>query len=255
MKLNLPRTLATAVRPTRIIVAATLLAAAATTQAQSPAPEVLVKLQQAYPGTKFRSVTSTAVPGVYEVVMGTTVAYVEGSGRYFFFGNLFDMTSQKDLTAPRIAQISAVDTKTLPLADAIKTVKGKGQRVLYVFSDPDCPYCKQLEQTLAKLDDVTIYTFAFPLASLHPDAARKAEAVWCAPDRSKAWEALMLRNEVPANPGKCDNPIARNVALGQSLNINGTPTLISADGRKQAGALAEATINAFMAGPTVVSAK
>ena len=187
--------------------------------------------------------------------MGKTVAYVEGSGRYFFFGNLFDMTTQKDLTAPKIAQLSAVDTKTLPLADAIKVVKGQGRRTLYVFSDPDCPYCKQLEQTLANVDDVTIYTFPFPLASLHPDAPRKAEQIWCAPDRAKAWEAAMLRNELPANPGKCDNPVTRNVALGQSLDINGTPTLISADGRKQAGALGEATLNAFLAGPTTVVSK
>ena len=231
------------------------LAAVAPGHAQSPAPDVLLTLQKAYPKTQFRSVTTTTVPGVYEVVMGKTVAYVEGTGRYFFFGNLFDMTAQQDLTAPKIAQLSAVNTKTLPLADAIKMVKGQGRRTLYVFSDPDCPFCKELERTLAKLDDVTIYTFAFPLASLHPDATRTAEQIWCAPDRAKAWEAALLRNELPSAPGKCDNPIARNLALGQALDINGTPTLISQDGRKQAGALGEATLNAFLAGPTAVTSR
>jgi thiol:disulfide interchange protein DsbC len=232
-----------------------MVVASAAVHAQAPAPDVLVALQKAYPNTKFRSVTSTIVPGIYEVVMGKTVAYVEGTGRYFLFGNMFDMASQKDLTAPKIAQLTVIDTTTLPVIDAIKMVKGQGRRVLYVFSDPDCPFCKQLEQTLAKLDDVTIYMFPLPLASLHPDAARKADQVWCAPDRAKAWEALMLRNELPANPVRCETPIARNVALAQALDINGTPTLISADGRKQAGALGEATLNAFMAGPTSVVSK
>lgn len=232
-------------------VAAAVIAATAT--AQQAAPEVMFKLRELYPATTFRSVTQTAVPGVYEVVMGKNVVYVEETGRYFFFGNLFDMREQRDLTAPRTAQVNAIDVATLPVGDAIRTVKGKGTRTMYVFSDPDCPYCKQLEKTLANIDDVTIYTFLFPIQSLHPDAARKAVNVWCAANRVEAWTDLMVRNTTTKD-ASCPSPVQRNVELAASLGINGTPTIISADGRKQPGALSEAALNAFLAGPATVTA-
>ena len=63
----------------------------------------------------------------------------------------------------------------LPLSDAVKTVHGAGQRRLAVFSDPNCPYCKQLEAELASLDNITIYTFLLPFLG-----ETKPIAIWCA---------------------------------------------------------------------------
>lgn len=75
---------------------------------------------------------------------------------------------------------------SLPISQAIKTVRGNGSRHVAVFSDPDCPYCRKLEsETLSKLDNVTIYTFLFPLEQ-HADANRKAALIWCAPNQSRA---------------------------------------------------------------------
>lgn len=224
--------------------------------AQTAAPQLQARLIQLYPKTNFTSVSTTPIAGVYEVVMGKTVSYVDASGRYFFFGNLFDMASRTDLTAPRIAEASKIDVSKLPLADAIRVVKGNGKRVLHVFSDPDCPACRALEPTLAGLHDVTIYVFPFPLASIHPDATRKATSIWCSSDRAKAWTDWMLTSKLPATAAAaCDNPVARNMELAQALDINATPTLISADGRKQAGALGEAALNAFINGPTSIAAQ
>lgn len=225
-----------------------------TSLAQAAAPELQAKLAQLYPKTVFTSVTTTPVSGLYEVVMGKTVSYVDASGRYFFFGNLFDMATRTDMTAPKIAAASRIDVAKLPTQDAIKLVKGNGKRVLHVFSDPDCPACRALEPTLAGLNDVTIYVFPYPLASIHPDAVRKATNIWCAPDRAKAWTDWMLTSKQPA-AANCENPVARNMELAQQLEINATPTLISADGRKQAGALGEAALNAFINGATNIAAK
>jgi len=104
-----------------------------------------------------------------------------------------------------------------------------------VFSDPDCPYCRRLETEFPKLNDVTIHVFLFPLVSIHPNAHTNAVAVWCSKDRVKAWEDRMRTNAVPNAPS-CDNPVDRNVLLGERLGFNGTPTLIYADGRVVAGA-------------------
>ena len=132
------------------------------------------RLKQQYPSTSFKNVRSTPISGIFEVQMGENLAYIDASTRYFMFGRLYDMPQQQDLTEGRLAEISRIDVSQFPLADAIKTVKGNGTRVLYVFSDPDCPFCKRLESSLRNLTDVTIYTFLYPLEQLHPDAKRKA---------------------------------------------------------------------------------
>jgi thiol:disulfide interchange protein DsbC len=133
----------------------------------------------------------------------------------------------------------------LPLNQAIKVVKGNGSRKLAVFSDPDCPFCKQLEQqALVGLNDVTIYTFLFPLAELHPDAANKAKAIWCAQDRTRAWQDWMLNGQLPKGATTCATPVEENAELGKKLGIRGTPLLIFANGKRVSGAIPAQEIEA-----------
>lgn len=204
------------------------------------------RLQALYPSTRFGEIHPTAWPGVYEVAMGANLAYVDASGQYFLFGHLYDMKSQRDLTSERKDTIARVDFKSLPLADALKEVRGQGRRVLAIFSDPDCPYCRRLESELKDLNDVTIHTFLLPLASLHPEARAKAVGVWCASDPLQAWRNLMLHDQTP--PGAdCVHPVDRNVALAERLGINGTPTLIAGDGRLMPGAASRQQIETWLA--------
>ena len=203
------------------------------------------RLQALYPSTRFGAVNPTPWPGVFEVFMGTNLAYVDQSGQYFLFGHLYDMKSQRDLTAERKDLLARVDFDALPLLDAMKEVRGNGARVLAIFSDPDCPYCQKLETDLRSLTNVTIYTFLMPLVSLHPAAHSKAVSVWCAKDRIAAWHAAMWRGEsIPQ--ANCPHPVDRNVALGERLGINGTPTLIAADGRMLPGAASKDQIEAWL---------
>jgi len=102
-------------------------------------------LRLMYPKTRFGTISPTPLPGIYEVVMGRNVAFVEESGRYFIFGRMFDMEKQEDITSgAEAAQPAspAVDFASLPLQHAIKSVHGEGRRTLAVFTDPVCPYCK-----------------------------------------------------------------------------------------------------------------
>ena len=160
--------------------AATAAGPAATPDTSVAASAMGSRLQALYPSTRFGAVNPTPWPGVFEVVMGTNLAYVDQSGQYFLFGHLYDMKSQRDLSAERKDQLARIDFDTLPLLDAMKEVRGDGSRVLAIFSDPDCPYCQKLESDLRDLSNVTIYTFLMPLVSLHPQAHSKAVSVWCA---------------------------------------------------------------------------
>mgnify|MGYP001356988696 FL=1 len=229
----------------------TLLAGIALTSpawADDPEPVTHIEaaLKAAYPATTFRDIRPTPLPGIYEVTMGRNLAYVGSDGRYFLFGHLYDMREQRDLTADRLEAARLIDFASLPLADAITTVRGNGARVLAVFSDPDCPYCRKLEQELAKLDNVTVHTFLYPLAELHPEARQRAIAVWCAQDRAVAWQAMMVNGKAPP-PAECAHPIDRNIALARKLGVEGTPALFDVRGRHLAGAAPAQRIEAFLA--------
>lgn len=208
---------------------------------------LLAKLKSAYPNTTFSRVKPTPVDGVYEVVMGKNTAYVDSSSRYFFFGHLYDMQEQKDLTedqpTPQLPE--GKDFSKLPLSDAIKIVKGNGSRTFAVFSDPDCPYCKKLEQELKSMTDYTLYVFLMPLSGLHPDAPKKAEDMWCSKDKARAWLDYMNKGTSPVS-AKCANPISKNLALAESLGIRGTPTLIAKSGKVMPGYAPADRLDAFL---------
>lgn len=231
---------------TAALLATLCLATSVTRAADESADALASKLKDLYPATKIERVQRSELPGLFEVVMGRNAAYTDSTGRYFIFGHLFDMKEQRDLTAERVEKAARIAFDTLPLADAIKTVRGKGERVVAVFSDPDCPFCRRLETELDKLDNVTLYTFLYPLEGLHPEAKAKAVAVWCAKDRSGAWSELMRSGKVPTK-ASCDNPIERTIQLGQRLSIQGTPTLISSDGRLLPGAAPRERIEQWLA--------
>ncbi len=217
----------------------TLLAGMLTLNAWADEASLKKTIEAAYPKLKVYSVTKTPFNGLYEVFLGEEIFYTDEKFTYFIVeGRLIDSKTRKNLTADRMEELTKIDFNTLPLNQAIKVVKGNGSRKLVVFSDPDCPYCKQLEQqSLAGLNDVTIYTFLFPLEGLHPDAGNKARAIWCAPDRTKAWQDWMLNGQLPKTAGTCNNPVQDNADLGRRLGIRGTPLLIFANGKRISGAV------------------
>jgi thiol:disulfide interchange protein DsbC len=209
-------------------------------------------LQPIFPGEKIESLKKTPYLGLYEVVVGGELFYTDEKGTYLFFGHVVDPQTRQSLTSERVQQIKEarrISPATLPLESAIKAVRGNGKRKLVVFSDPNCPYCKRLEKELANISDITIYTLLYPVLN---GSMPTATAIWCSPDRLKAWDDFMLRGVAPT--GKtCETPLETLIEAGKKNGVNGTPTLIFADGAVVPGMISADNIEKKLSSATAGS--
>lgn len=186
-------------------------------------------VQSHFPDNEIESLRKTPFLGLYEVVVGSEIFYTDKNAEHFFFGHVIDTKTRASLTNQRLQEIMQarrILLDSLPLEFAIKTVRGNGERTLAVFTDPHCPYCKKLEKDLVNVTDVTIYTLLYPVLN---GSAQRATEIWCSDDRLKAWDDFMLRDIEPTGKD-CETPISTLIQAGQKNKVNGTPTLVFADG-------------------------
>lgn len=199
-------------------------------------------------GAKIESVTKTPYAELYEVRTNNgEVIYTDAKAQYLFIGHVVDAQTHQDYTQARIDDINKIKFSDLPLDLAIKMVKGKGERVLAVFEDPNCGYCKRFRQTLKETDNITVYTFMYNILSV--DSSSKSRNVWCSADRAKAWDDWMLEGKAaePAAAG-CTDPNDKVFELGKKLKVTGTPTVFFADGSRVPGAVDAQGLESKLAG-------
>ncbi len=238
------------VRP--LVLAALLCAGVAQADEAADTARILEAMTRYTEGdVSVEAVHATPASGIYEAVIGNEVIHVDASGRYALIdGRMIDMRERRDLTAARVAKLQAVDFSALPLDLAIKTVRGSGARTLAVFEDPACPVCRQMQATLAQLEDVTIYTFTYPVVA--PESIPAAVATQCASPEQRAgrWAAYMEGAPPPQGiTPECQaagTSVSNIVKFGQQHAITNTPTMILADGSRLVGALPLESLDAAL---------
>lgn len=199
------------------------------------------KLQAKYPQTKGARIAK-AFGNFYSVIVDDNVIYFNEDLSILINGDVVDLNTNRSLTATLRESIRPkFNIADLNVKDAIKF--GSGGDILYVFSDPDCPYCRQLEREFDKLSGVTIYIFPFPLSELHPNAMAIAEDIWCSKDKATAWHSYVAFSIKPTD-GHCDTPIERNIVLAKNYKIMGTPAIVFSDGTIALGAIPASAIQA-----------
>jgi len=209
-------------------------AGAAPAPAFAPASEEEKTIRDALtklaPNVKIEAMAKSELPGFYEVVVsGGQVVYASADGKYLIQGDVLDVAQKASLTGRAQASLRLASLKTLPQSKRIVFAPASPKHTVTVFTDVDCPYCRQFHKQIAAYNQVGIAVeyVLFPLA-IHPGADKKAEAVWCAQDRNAAYTAAMNGQD----PGKktCANPVAETTALALKIGISGTPTILNESG-------------------------
>lgn len=196
-----------------------LLSSAAASFAATPEES----FRSTFPQVAFDSITPTEIPGLYEVITGQNIFYYYPDKQLVLTGELVNK-DLKSLTAERKGQLAAKLVKDLPLDKALKI--GDGKKVVIEFTDPDCPYCRKGAEYFTKRTDVTQYIFFAPLA--HPGAITKIEYILSAENKTQAYDAMMLGQEIPASAKPASPEIKKlaqeHMALARKVGISGTPT-------------------------------
>jgi thiol:disulfide interchange protein DsbC len=229
---------------TRLIAVLALLLAAAGAAADEA--KIRRVVEAALGGVRIEGIQPAPLPGFFEVRFttreGPQIIYTDSDASFILEGSLYDTRNKRNVTEDRLRKLSAISFDSLPLDLAVKVQRGNGKRVLAMFSDPYCPACRQFEQALAQVDDITVYYFMYPV--IRPELADHSRAVWCSPDRAKAWLDLAARPKPrpSAADASCDTPIERILELGKSLRVSSTPTLFFANGERLRGGLPAAQL-------------
>src|SRR5580700_5125695 len=217
-----------------------LAAAADPAQAPPAAPSAdpraaLLKLLPA--GAKLEDLRPSPIPGIYEFTQDADVSYLTADGKYFLDGNLYDMHTRENLTEDlrmraRVAMIAAV-----PESEMLIFSPPNPKYTITVFTDVDCQYCRKLHSEMAELNRLGVrvrYMF-FPRTGPGTESWKKAEVVWCSPNRNEALTRAKAGAVLDMNKVCSPTPVKREYEVGENIGVRGTPAIITESGDYIAG--------------------
>jgi thiol:disulfide interchange protein DsbC len=190
----------------------------------------LLKLLPA--GSKLEDLRPSPIAGIYEFMQGAEISYLTADGKYFIDGNLYDMKSRDNLTEAlrthaRLALINAV-----PESEMLIFSPPNPKYTITVFTDVDCQYCRKLHSEMAELNRLGIrvrYMF-FPRTGPGTESWKKAEVVWCSPNRNEALTRAKAGATLDMNKVCAPTPVKREYELGENLGVRGTPAIVTESG-------------------------
>ena len=191
------------------------------------------------PGVSVENVQPSPVEGWYEVILDPTrIVYVSSDGQHSFLGNLYDLTSQENLTEAKRANIRATIIENIGAAKMILFVPENAKYVLTVFTDVECPHCRKLHSQIEKYNMLGIgirYVF-FPRSGYPSSAWDKSIQVWCSKDRKAA--LTRAKKDLSIDSTDCSySPVELHFKTGLSFGIRGTPAIFFEDGKYLSGYL------------------
>ena len=198
-----------------------------------PSADPRVALLKRLPvGSKIENLRPSPIPGIYEFAQGAEVSYLTVDGKYFFDGNLYDMDSRENLTEVQRARARVALIGAVPESQMLIFGPKNPLYTITVFTDVDCAYCRKLHSEMAELNRLGVrvrYMF-YPRTGPNTESWKKAEVVWCSPDRNAALTRAKAGEQLDLSKACATTPVAREYALGQSIGVRGTPAIVTEKG-------------------------
>jgi len=193
-------------------------------------------LRKLAPTSKIQSVTQAAVPGFYAVVADGHPVFVSTDGKYLIEGHVYDIAARRDLMDDGLTGVRKQALAKIPAEKRLTFAPQNPKYRVTVFTDVDCPYCKQFHQQIAEYNKfgIAVDYVLFPLV-IHPGADKKAVTVWCSKDRNAAYTEAMNGQALASKT--CDNPVSELSDIALAMGVNGTPAIFSVDGTQLGGYL------------------
>jgi thiol:disulfide interchange protein DsbC len=202
-------------------------------QAADPRIEIAKKI----PGTTPDELHATPIPGIYELVQGTDIAYVTADAKYAISGDLYDVGRNDNLTEVRRRDIRIKLLASVPESDMLIFSPRDPKYTVTVFTDVDCAFCRKLHSQIAEYNRLGVrvrYMF-YPRSGPNTESWTKAEQVWCSTNRNDALTRAKLGEQLKS-PKSCGNsPVGRDYEMGKQFDIRGTPAIVMNNGEMLGG--------------------
>jgi thiol:disulfide interchange protein DsbC len=191
---------------------------------------VLDAVRKLAPHVDIQAVDRTPLPDIWQVIAGGQVVYVSADGRYMFNGEAFDLEKETALSDARMDQLRRDALAKVPADHMIRFAPAHPKYTVTVFTDVDCPYCRMFHSHISDYNKggIAVDYLFWPRSGLDTPSYYKAISVWCASDRKRAFTAA--KAGVDPRPARCANPVKHDFELGLDLGVDGTPTIIAANG-------------------------
>lgn len=197
--------------------------------------EIKQRLVKQIPELSDAKVSATPVAGLYAVQQGAFVFYTSADANYVLRGDLLSLADQRNLTEEAQQSFRVSVLKRLSEKDTINfsPEKSKASHSITVFTDVDCPYCHQMHQMVPKLLEagIAVRYVMYPRAGIDSPSYQKTVHAWCQRANKAELDQLMKGGATPAKLTTCAHPIKQQFELANELGLQGTPSIILADGR------------------------
>jgi thiol:disulfide interchange protein DsbC len=189
--------------------------------------EVAKRIKGAHPD----DLRATPIPGIYEYTQGTQIAYVTADGKYAISGDLFELSSSANLTENRRRELRLKELASVPEDQMLIFGPKEAKYTVTVFTDVDCAYCRKLHSQIADYNKlgVRVRYMLYPRTGPNTVSWTKAEQVWCSPDRNDALTRAKLGQDLKTKACP-NNPVAHTYAVGRDFQLQGTPSIVLANG-------------------------
>ncbi len=203
-------------------------------QANDAEQTIRQALHSMQPDLPIEKITASPMPDLYQVQLkGGRLLYASADGEFLLQGNLFQIQNGQATNLTEQVEQKAIATQinNIPMQEMVVFPAKDSKTHITVFTDTDCGYCQKLHSEVAELNKlgVEVRYLAFPRQGVGSHGYNTLTSIWCADDPLDAMNEAKARRDVPSKT--CKNPIDKQYALGQSVGVQGTPTIILANGQ------------------------